>query len=439
VQTDRRVPLPHHCKEFWDQLNGKPHMTRLVTRFRGSLNLPMWQRAVGRLLSRHPILNARVVCGAAGLEFVLSPDCNVPMTTIDFAPSSLGNHEAELAALVASLLRAPFDAQEGRLCCTFAIRVSDAEYVLGVICHHLIADTWSLEIIGRELLAAYAAEVTGKTCQLPEQYIQYLDYIQQMNEWLLSEESRSQAAYWRDQLAHPPAVYLPVRREFDADDLTQVTFETFQLERAVIRAVGTRAGTCGITPFIVLLAASFAALAAVIGSHDIAISISALQRGNIRLRNTVGCLVNHLPVRCTVDLEQPFADLLTRVRQSYLHAHDNQLHPYTIAERRAHAFPTFRFRRVPAQHGGPVQGRAGFSRFDLPLPLPLKTTARRATASLRLEMEQAGDSMRGHVYYLPTLYSQKTVVRLVHTLCAAIDMAADVSGRAMSSLLRETE
>jgi hypothetical protein len=55
------------------------------------------------------------------------------------------------------------------------VRLADEENLLLFTMHHIIADGWSLGVLGRELEILYDAYKAGETSPLPEPSIQYAD------------------------------------------------------------------------------------------------------------------------------------------------------------------------------------------------------------------------------------------------------------------------
>lgn len=435
----RTVPMPHYCKDVWEFLHSAEeysdgiNMTRLVTTFRGKFDRRAWNRSLERLMQRHPVLAARVTATSEGLEFVVNSQRRPQLRIVDISACSNEDLAMTLRTLVTALVWESFDAQEGRLFRTFAISVSDSECVLGVVAHHFIADGWSMEIIGRELLITYAAEISGRRLPLPERYVEYLDHIQWMARWLQGPEAQSQAAYWAQQLADPPDVRLPTLDNVDLDALAQWAYEKLTLEPALVRAVCAYAGKIQTTPFVTILTAFIAALSAIVQSSDIVVMIVAEQRSNPRLRYTVGYLVNLLPLRVAVKSDESFHGLATKVGRAYSSACSNQLHPYLLDEWRRNTFPSVRFRRLAPMECERASGSAGFSPFELP-ERPERDSARRSGAGYWLDIEHRGHSMCCRAGYLPTLYTQKTAARLVRIFRAAVEMAAEVPDSPVSAL-----
>jgi hypothetical protein len=434
--------MSRYCREYWNLIHSLEefseaiNVTRLVTRFRGRFDFAAWGRSIDRLVTRHPILSARVAVDSGGLEFVVDEDYRPQLRIVDAPSFSSEDPRMALGALTDSLTWEKFDPEEGRLFRAFAIMVSDLECVLGIVAHHGISDGWSMEIIGRELLIGYVAEISGRRPPVPERYTDYLDHNQWMDEWLKGAEARSQASYWTRQLANSPNVRLPIRREFNLDVRAPIATEYFKLDLALVRDLRRRAGNVQTTPSIMLLTANIAALSAVIASHDIAVVVLVEQRSDPKLRHTVGLLLNWLPIRTAVNSDDSFDELAARVRQMNLGAFSNHLHPYLLAEVQRNAFPWFRFRRLIPEGSGRGSGDAGFAPFDLPERPPVETSARRyGCAGYGLDIEHRGGVMHCRVNYLPTIYLQETIARYVQTFCTAVELVANASDRPVSTLL----
>jgi hypothetical protein len=431
--------MPEYYKDMWNWIHAMGelpglNMTHLVTKFHGQFNLEAWNRSIDLVIDRHPILKSRVAIGVDGPEFILESEFRNQLTVLAFSAPPDRDMQMALKEMASALIWEPFDPKEGRLFRAFMIVVSDVECVLGVVVHHFIADGWSIAIIGRELLIGYAASISRRQLPLPEPGTQYLDYIEWMSDWLKGPEAESQATYRARQMMNAPTTRLPVECNIDPDAKADVSIESFTIDRTIARHLYNRAREARTTPFLLLLGAKIAALSAVLGSSDIVVAIIAEGRGDLGLRNTVGLLVNNLPIRVAVDWGESFNQLSVRVRQTYLEACKNQLYPSDIYSPGSKLFPVFRFRRIISQNTL-SEGRAiGFRFFELPSQPPIKTSARWMPYHY-LEILHTGDSMSCNVGYLSTLYRRETITHFVQTFCNAVEMAACGSEKPLSILL----
>ena len=87
----------------------------------------------------------------------------------------------------------PLARSSARTLLRFYINYSDA-------LHHVVADGWSLGVLGAEISALYNAFVAGKPSPLPDLPIQYRDFVAWQRDWLSGPRLERQLAYWRAKL-----------------------------------------------------------------------------------------------------------------------------------------------------------------------------------------------------------------------------------------------
>jgi hypothetical protein len=289
-------------------------------------------------------------------------------------------------------------------------------------------------VIGRELLVGYALAITGRQYTQPAAEIHYLDYIDWMRDWLASAEGHRQKEYWAQQMMNTQSMRLPMEPNIDFEAKADWVKESFPIEPQLVAALCKRAGQTRATPFLFALTAKIAALAAVIGSCDIVVVIAAEQRGQSRLRNTVGILVNALPIRAAVNWNESFDQLAARVRGTYLEACANQTYPYALINPREDAFPSFRFRRIIGENEAADHSVRGFQFFELPPPPPTRFPAKGVGHNLFIL--QTENSMEARVEYLSTLHKRETVTNFAQVFFRALALGAYGSARPLS-VLRE--
>ena len=107
----------------------------------------------------------------------------------------------------------PFDLAHGPLLRATLLRVGDADQILVLTMHHIVADGWSLSILKRELEVLLAAYSDGRPSPLPELPIQYADFACWQRSVLQGSYLNGLFAYWQKQLKDAPAqLILPTDR-----------------------------------------------------------------------------------------------------------------------------------------------------------------------------------------------------------------------------------
>jgi hypothetical protein len=202
-------------------------------------------------------------------------------------------------------------------------QIDEHSYMLVLNLHHIITDGWSTRVIVRELGAIYRAVVKQEPIDLPELPIQYADYAawQRSREEMLEPHLR----FWRQQLADQPgSLSLPTDRRVPA--------LRSQLGSTVSRRTSGRLGEItgqlyhglGTTRFVILQAIFKVLLHNYSGEMDISIGTSASNRGQIELKNLVGCFITRLVLRSNLGGKPTFEELVERERAVCYNAYEHQ-------------------------------------------------------------------------------------------------------------------
>jgi non-ribosomal peptide synthetase component F len=111
----------------------------------------------------------------------------------------------------------------------------------------------------------------------------------------------------------------------------------FAVGASVSQRLEALARAHGATPFMVLLAASAALLHRLSGAVDMILGSVSANRDVPGLAGVVGCCVNPLPLRLSVQPRQSFAALLQSVRSVALEALEHGAYPFDLLVRQMRA------------------------------------------------------------------------------------------------------
>ena len=135
-------------------------------------------------------------------------------------------------------------------------RLSAQEHVLMVVQHHSITDVISLQILGRDLSAAYQAALHRTKPQWPPLSVAYIDYAAWQRANLGTAALEAELAWWRQTLAGAPAL---LEWQTDRPRPSTMSFAGAQLHfsapAAVCQGVQQLAAAQQTTPFVVVLTA----------------------------------------------------------------------------------------------------------------------------------------------------------------------------------------
>ncbi len=291
---------------------------------RGPLDLAALRRALDALVARHEALRT---------TFRAAPDGTWTQVVAATARAAFGVRPGVPAAGAPAAARAeaarPFDPARGPLlrCTVFAL--DDGSHLLLLVAHHLVCDGWSLGALLDALSAAYAAESTGRTAELPEPALQFADFAAWQQERQAAGEYAAAVTHWADRLRGAPAcLELPLDRPRPPVRTADGAAARFLIGPTVRDRLAAVAAACGATTFMVLFAAYAAFLTRLSGTDDLVVGYPVSGRDRPELQDTVGMLTNTLALRVDTSGDPGLAALTGRIRTALLAAAPHQDAPF---------------------------------------------------------------------------------------------------------------
>ncbi|MFF2083156.1 amino acid adenylation domain-containing protein [Nocardia sp. NPDC058176] len=389
----------------------------IALRLTGALDLDALTAAVHAVVERHEVLRTVYPVDESGPRLrILDTDRALAGLRLDPVPVTEDRLADELAAQVA----APFDVTTDLPFRLTLWRLGPAEHVLALVAHHIAADGWSHGPLVADLSIAYAAQANRRAPDWAPLPLQYADYTL----WRLrtlgdrtdpTSPAARQLAYWVTTLAGAPdRLALPVDRVRTAGGDSgsagatvdfAVGAETADALTRLAREHHATAHMAGHAAFAVLLHQ-------LSGSDDITVGTPVAGRGHPALDRLVGMFVNTLPLRTTIDADEPFTALLARSRAVTLAALDHGDVPFDHIveavnpprdETRNPLFQAvFSFENLPA----PTEITLGELSIDV-VDLPRDTTHFDLALTLR---EQPGEpGYRASLRYATDLFDAATI------------------------------
>jgi amino acid adenylation domain-containing protein len=300
---------------------------QLLLWIEGELDVEALALALSTVVRRHEALRTTFSFGEDGLvQHVWLP------VAIELAETDLRGVESVIDAvdeLASAEADRPFDlTRELPIRATLA-RTADAQHVLVLGLHHIVADAWSTRLLYDELAELYAAYSSGAEPSLPDPPVQYADYALWEQATLPGERLKGQLQYWRDRLAGAPLeLGLPTDRRRAQREHHRGASASMPLDEELIQdlaAIGQREGA---SLFMVLLAVFQVLLARYSGETDLVVGTHIASRLQPGLESLIGFFVNVLALRVDVSDDPPFLELLARVRTTTLEAFDHQDAPF---------------------------------------------------------------------------------------------------------------
>ena len=421
----KRFPLSPAQERLWflDQL--QPGMTAYIIpaaiRLEGTIRPSLLRQCLHEIIERHEILRTRF------------GDVNgSPYQIIDTACDSLLLEVSELSNdAVRDFYAKPFNLNTGPLirACLFCdspktdnidqdtIQTNESRKVyLHFAIHHIVADYWSLRVLLQELQQRLAAKIAGKSPELPNLTIQYVDYAVWHREQLAKPDASMK--YWSDELADAPSLLeLPTDFARPAVQSHAGARVPIRLPDELKQKLVELARAEGVSLYSLLLTAVQSVLYRYTGQHDICVGSTVTNRDRPETQNLIGLFVNNLVFRAHIEGEDRFRDLVNQTHLKVINGLKNQHVPFeqmveTLkVERQMAHNPLFQVTFLLR----PEQTRTESVAADVEF-VPVDAEYVSSRFDLSIDLVETADGFSGFIEFRTDLFRSHTIERLVQHL-----------------------
>jgi hypothetical protein len=213
------------------------------------------------------------------------------------------------------------------------LRLGETEHVAFVTLHHIAADAWSIDILGRELSLIYDAFRLHRSPSLPEVTLQYPDYAQWQRAQLFGERFRAGLDYWMGRLSDAPVQTLPTDRPRPPEPTYDTAVVPLALGAETMRNLHQLSRSLGSSLFMLLLAAFKLTIYRWTGFSDLRVATLAANRQRRESQGAIGFFANTIILRTDLSGNPTFRELVGRVRETVLDAQAYQEVPFELIVR----------------------------------------------------------------------------------------------------------
>jgi|GEM_PF-5817450 len=208
--SNTKLPLSFSQQALWtvDHFSGSiPYHMPAVFRFKGDLNLNNLEAAFNAIVNRHEILRTVYIEKEGEVyQEVLSGD----EWRFESSKEIATIKEADLEQCIYTLLEKPFDLSKDKMLRAKVYKVSEDDYVLIVVIHHIAADGWSLPVLLHELKGFYQAFTRRESASLMSLPIQYSDFALWQKTCFENGLLDKHLEYWDNKLSGTTPLNLPL-------------------------------------------------------------------------------------------------------------------------------------------------------------------------------------------------------------------------------------
>ncbi|MFF8955211.1 amino acid adenylation domain-containing protein [Streptomyces sp. NPDC014894] len=301
--TQERLHLLH----LLDPLSPAYHVAARV-RLTGPLDPARLERALRAVVDRHAGLRVRFVTrdGVVVQQAAVTLPVRLPVEDLP--------DESAAAPIEAHCAREPFDPAAAPPWRARLLRTAADDHRLIFVAHHLICDGWSLELLARDLGAAYRADKP-----LPPAVASILDVGAEAAS-TSRERPTPGALWWRERLHDLPDLRLPASRTRDRDAVPTARQAHCDLPPTTAAELDAVARTHGATRFMAVAGLVAALLGAQSGQERFGLGVAVQGRTGPDHAEVFGCLADTLVVRADLAGTPSLRDVLARTRAELLGA-----------------------------------------------------------------------------------------------------------------------
>ncbi len=317
---------------------------------------------------------------------------------------------------------------------TFLLRQAPWMHTLLITQHHIVTDGWSIGVLHEDLDVAYrflgGSLPKDKSKALRPLDLQYADFTLWQRDWLSGRALDEQLDWWRERLTTEegrpvPTLELPTDRPRPPMQRFRGAYLTAEIPGPVRDRIDELARRHNGTMFMALVSGFAVLLSRYSGQTDLLIGSPIAGRDHQELDELIGFFVNTLALRCRLEGDPSFEELLDRVREKALGAFKHQDIPFEklveelAPERDLSRNPLFQvslaYQNTPeaGSHLGPLE-------IDT-----LKVTLDTTRFDLEMHVRQERDGrFNADLFFASDIFDASTAGRMVRQFARLLERAA---------------
>ncbi|AOW98531.1 hypothetical protein BJP34_02900 [Moorena producens PAL-8-15-08-1] len=324
-------PLSYGQKYLWFlwelSPQGHNYNVSFSVRIYSKVDITIWQQVFQALRERHPLL--RSTFPKLGEQPIQQLHQHQELDLLQIDASSWS--EEELNKKVVEAHRHPFNLETEPVMRVRWFTCSEQDHIMLLTIHHIALDSWSWNLIAKELPQLYQAQLNGLEASLAPLQYSYQDYVNWQRELIEGQEGEQLWNYWQQRLGGElPVLNLPTDKPRPPIQTDNGGSYPFKLSEKLIEQLKELAQTEGATLYMTLLAAFQVLLYRYTGQKDILVGYPTSGRTKAEFASLVGYFVDSVVMRADLSGNLSFRDFLSQVRQTVLGALAHQDYPFAL-------------------------------------------------------------------------------------------------------------
>lgn len=293
LQKDSQ-PLSFAQKRFWylSQLlsDDSSLLISQALLLQGELDIKRLNQSVSAIVNKYDVLHWRYNMDSAMPSQIISRLDDVEIQCFD------GCASIDAARADALLKSGQIDLAKQKLFIVLLYHLPNNQSLLFFSAHHIVCDAVSMQMLMRDLVAAYQGLENKESYQLAPSKLRYIDYIYWQNQQAQSGLWQQALDFWHDELqdVQPLNLLLP-KSSLKAESTTAMHCE--QLEQGLAQQIKQFSQQQKSSLMLTLMASFSSFLHSLSSSECIAFGVPVSGRDHQDLADVFGCFINVLPIK----------------------------------------------------------------------------------------------------------------------------------------------
>ena len=284
-----------------------------VMRVRGPLNVDALHNAINKLIERHEVLRTVFLAPGGNPVPVLLQKFNAELKQYDLRNDP--NREAAAERITNFESARPFNFARDLMFRAALIRLTEDEWVLIHVAHHIATEFGSTALIYKELTPLYEGFLNGNPVTLPAPKTQYADFCLWQHRFLQGQRLERLTRYWKQQLTGAPTLNLPTDKARPPVASLRGTRYPVSIAPELFVAIAKLSHASRTTPFRGTCAAFNVFLQAYTGQDDISVGSPIAARSSPGNYGAIGFFVNTLVLRSDLAGNPTLRELMSRINK----------------------------------------------------------------------------------------------------------------------------
>lgn len=319
---------------------GDKHTLAFGCRVSGTVDLDTLQAALNDVVTRHEALRTEIVRGDPENQHqVVHPPAPVPLVVKDFPADDPRTRDEQAEAFLNELEAGSYSVDQIPLVWAYLGKFDETDSVLVIVVHHVATDSWSMEVVVRDVANLYAAR-RGVAEELPEAH-SFIEFTKYQMDSIKSEATAEALRHWKTKLEGAQILGVKTDRPADQNVINNYSAHRYLFDAELTSATLKFAANTRSTAFMLLVAAYNVLLHKRTGATDIVVPTFTSGRNDERFLGTVGPIFNYLLLRTDISDCANFRDVVAKTRTTCFEAYTNDIPFPLVANQSQEVLATF--------------------------------------------------------------------------------------------------